>query len=196
MSDFGPKERPDYLDVLSKPADLAFNAIPEAVFKEHLLPLVREYRKGTKVSLAPWINVSGGPYNEIRITDGPGGATVFVLPPPIVRLPTFTPKIDRRDGGFGALYLRYDELIKHGDQRQAQALIQKGMREQMTEAASSTQVDYMLRWVNIYRRYQIPLAEMMGENGKALDAYLDQNSGKAAPVASPLQELSDGHDEF
>lgn len=196
MKEFGPKERPDYLDVLSKPADLAFNAIPEAVFKEHLLPLVREYRKGAKVSLAPWINVSGGPYNEIRITDVPGGKTVFVLPPPIVRLPTFTPKIDRRDGGFGALYLRYDELMKHGDQRQAHSLIQKGMREQMTEAATGTQVDYMLRWVAIYRRYQIPLAEMMGENGAALDDYLNRHAGKAVSVTSTPQDLTDAYDEF
>lgn len=208
MVQFGPKERPDYLNSLTEKPALIFNEIPEPVFVQHLLPLIQQYRKSTltprnspdfkAVDLSPWLAVSGGPYNEVAVYDKNPRERLFVVPPPIVRLPTAIPKIDRRDGGFGALYMRFDELLKHGNQREAYALIQKGVREQLVDAAHNTQIEYMLRWVQIYRRYQIPLAEMMGENGERLDSYLNEKTGTAsqAPAKTTLQDSYDGYDDF
>lgn len=188
------------MEGMSKAADdllVAFEQrkrkIPEAVFIKHLLPIVPLWVKNASVDITPWAIIADGYNNELEVLDEQG-KVLFILPPPFVdnSLPTSPP-----EGRFTVphhLVQRQVDLVLDGDQRGA-IEIDRALVDTFTptaESVSERKARYVVDYIAIYERYNLPLQELLGPAYQDVVAAMKQQ--KAQPKKQEVRH-DDGAEE-
>lgn len=168
--------------------------VPETYFYHKLLPIVRDwYKNGVADRIGDWLNVADGMYNPIIVVDDDDKSELFTLPPAYLRIP---PKVIQRS----SVMERKSTLAEVVD-RQAIALENGDTRMVMQiEGSIASSVDFnspsmvyfknIYSMMGIYRRYELPLEELLGEEADVVAKTLDDLFNKPSKVTetpTPLE---------
>ena len=146
---------------------LVYNTIPEVVFVDRILPLVRAALKEGKADLTRWLELSGGPLNPIHVVDNNNREKLlFIVPPVWAQIEPRIPAHQRDSYGDVAIQsqLKSDIIPVIGQRYWDNRMAQKLDGVHTTRDASA--------WDVIFKRY-----------GINLDSFAEP--GEIKPVATP-----------
>lgn len=158
--------------------------MPEQMFIEHILPMLSA-PAGSKVDLSKWLDVAGTPLRGIDVVDNFTGDTLFRLPPLMRTMPTVFQE-----------EMRYAEIVSETQARENihAAVAERYLGDQLRNArtgATLLDVETAKTWNNIRARYGLPLLEVVGQDGKLIQA-----TGTSAPVSSGELSVSDEQEDL
>jgi hypothetical protein len=170
--------------------------IPETVFVQRLLPYLvppaleeREITPPRDMSI--WIAAAGNPHRPIDVI-GPQGTVLYTVPPLLSRTPSVIPERDYHVNLID-LARAYDDRM----QSEPPAVVNQWFAEILQKYnfgnEEGQRVNYLMQWVHIYRRYNIPLERLLGAHAAEFEKAL--NLANPAEAEKPaVEQGSVNHD--
>ena len=166
--------------------------VPEVYFVQNLLPILRKWVRNDPKDLAQpglWFNVAGGLNHPMRVA-GPDGKFLFEAPPLFVDIPT-----RNRAGPEGMVSIHQlvdmqGHMFDNGDQRAAFEVESElvSILEPKPEQVAKTEA--LVKLVHIYRRYDLPLKELVGDAAAEIEAALAKQTPAASGTTAPAAKSS------
>jgi hypothetical protein len=182
------------LDEMDKEANARMN---ERDFIQRLLPHLVPNGTGENVRVDIYVAAAGHANRMIDVYENGNPAKIlFTVPPLISPTPMTIRSIHARpETDIGELSAEYDaQVTTNAPGMVIDGFVQRLMALNYSPADAISAV-YGLMWAKIYRRYNIPLERMFGENAPAVAAQLGilgEDTGKdATPVRKTLDEIED-----
>jgi hypothetical protein len=182
------------LDEMDKEANARMN---ERDFIQRLLPHLVPNGSGENVRVDIYVAAAGHANRMIDVYENGNPAKIlFTVPPLISPTPMTIRSIHARpETDIGELSAEYDaQVTTNAPGMVIDGFVQRLMALNYSPADAISAV-YGLMWAKIYRRYNIPLERMFGENAPAVAAqlgFLGEDTGKdATPVRKTLDEIED-----
>lgn len=155
------------LEALSKEENAR---ISEQDFARRLLPhlIPPEVAETRPRNLDIWLAVAGNAQRLIDVID-PKGNVLFTVPPILSRSPTSVPsKETDPDNDLGEIGAIYDARIGTEPAHVVNEWYFASLVQRSFSPEQSLIYLYARMWITIYRRYNIPLERMFGENAEAI----------------------------
>lgn len=155
------------LEALSKEENAR---ISEQDFTRRLLPhlIPAEVAETRPRNLDIWLAVAGNAQRLIDVID-PKGNVLFTVPPILSRSPTSVPSKDTDpDNDLGEIGAIYDARIGTEPAHVVNEWYFASLVQRSFSPEQSLIYLYARMWITIYRRYNIPLERMFGENAEAI----------------------------
>jgi hypothetical protein len=155
------------LEALSKEENAR---ISEQDFTRRLLPhlIPAEVAEKRPRNLDIWLAVAGNAQRLIDVID-PKGNVLFTVPPILSRSPTSVPSKDTDpDNDLGEIGAIYDARIGTEPAHVVNEWYFASLVQRSFSPEQSLIYLYARMWITIYRRYNIPLERMFGENAEAI----------------------------
>lgn len=155
------------LEALSKEENAR---ISEQDFTRRLLPhlIPAEVAENRPRNLDIWLAVAGNAQRLIDVCD-PKGNVLFTVPPILSRSPTSVPSKDTDpDNDLGEIGAIYDARIGTEPAHVVNEWYFASLVQRSFSPEQSLIYLYARMWITIYRRYNIPLERMFGENAEAI----------------------------
>ncbi len=168
--------------------------IPESVFVSRLLPIMKEWvveKKGDNIYL--WGIAAGGISNPMIVTTSDG---YFMVPPPY----NHVRNIDATDRSEIAKIHGLSQLIRtremNGETREAMKLSNELGKILEVDENVSTHAMYTVQLAKIWKRYNLPLEQVLADIDLDLDLYDEHGRYKKNERVSESKNDESGEDEF
>ncbi|MNH68845.1 hypothetical protein D3C73_209320 [compost metagenome] len=182
------------LDQMDKEANAKMN---ERDFIQRLLPHLVPNGTNENVRVDIYVAAAGHANRMIDVFENGNPAKIlFTVPPLISPTPMTIRSIHARpETDIGELSAEYDAQVSTN----APGMVIDGFVNRLMalnySPADAISAVYSLMWAKIYRRYNIPLERMFGEDAPEVARQLGQISGEAetdsTPVRKTLDEIED-----
>lgn len=171
--------------------------VPEPYFRTKLLNIVRAWVTKAKPEpeIGLWLNVADGLHNHINVVDEQG-EILFTVPPPFVdiELNTTDFKEARKNSIINAVNLQ-GLHADNGDRKKFWDMETELIEGNKAKPAEHSMAEAMTQLVKMYRYYDLPLVEILGEDGAAQIAPLLEKEA-AASLPSADNGSDDDPDAF
>jgi hypothetical protein len=160
----------------------------------HLIPPEEPSKRPKDMTI--WVEAAGHAQRLIDVVDR-NGVVLFTVPPILSRSPTAVPEKDTNpDNDLGEIGAIYDMRIGNEPSHVVNEWYFASLVSRSYSPEQSLMYLYARMWINIYRRYNIPLERLFGEKGAVLDAQIPNEAKKAeaAPSGNINHDIAD--DDF
>ncbi|MND13028.1 hypothetical protein D3C76_810760 [compost metagenome] len=180
------------LDQMDKEANARMS---ERDFTQRLLPHLLPNGAGENVRVDIFVAAAGHANRMIDVVDG-GGNVLFTVPPLLSPTPMTIRSINARpDTDIGELTAEFEAQVTTNQPGLViDGFVQRLMALNYSPSDAISAV-YGLMWAKIYRRYNIPLELMFGENAPEVAKQLGVLGGDADKEASPARKTLDEIDD-
>jgi hypothetical protein len=160
-------------------------SVPEPYFANVLLPILRKWIKNDPKDPAEpglWFNCAGGLNNPLNVAD-PKGQLLFTVPPLFMDIPTRNRKGQEGMVSIHQLVDMQGHMFDNGDQRKAFEVEDELVEILEPKPEHVERTRHLVSLVHVYRRYNLPLSELLGELATEVEAELNRRDAKALPAA-------------
>ncbi len=169
--------------------------VRETDFVRRLLPHLIPSADGSKRDVSIYIAAAGHPNRMIDVVDDRNpNQVLFTVPPLLSQTPMVIRSLDAPPGtDIGEITAQFEAMITTAHPG---AVINEFVQRLMSlnyTPAEAVEVAYGRMWAQIYRRYNIPLERLFGDQAKAIEASLGPVKEESA--ASSTRNTMDEIDE-
>src|SRR5690554_6721314 len=154
----------------------------EPVFREHVLPLARDWIRGKEVDIRAWINIAGGSHHYINVKSV-DGALLFTVPGPYCDV---DPTSNFDDNGNLVenphFMLDYQERMRaDGNVREQTRIDDKITRNLSVQTPAQRKSNHLLGFYPMWLYYDLPMEELFGPNHAQIVEQINRIAKDVAP---------------
>lgn len=158
--------------------------LPEPIFVNKFLPM---FASKDPVDVGEWLNVSGNAHNPVNVFDR-NGTILFQVPPLLRGVAIHNP--GERSRSFYEVAVNAENKSRLSPQY-GQAYLEQELKNRLVD--TPVEIDYILKWNEIFKRYNYPVIELPAEVQKLIN---ESNLSVEKTVSSEEILDDDGFEEL
>lgn len=164
----------------------SYRRVPESYFKNVLLPIIRRHvNRDPDVEIGLWLNVADGLNRPIEVvSDTDRNEVLFVVPPAFNDIPLSDRLPEGRFVTIEHLVMQQRDMIDNGDRRTALEIDKQLVDVLKPRPEDETKTAHILLLANIWKRYNLPLSEVLGNLASDASSNTDQSVEKQPVVGN------------
>jgi hypothetical protein len=167
--------------------------VREQYFRAVILPIVRKrVRNEVTEDLGIWLNTADGLNNPMNIVDDEG-QLLFVCPPAFIDIHLNTKPPEGRFTTTHHIVQQQADKVANGDMRAVMAMEDGIYDAHKPKTHLDDRADAIMKLVDIYKFYQLPMEELLGPSADELLAVANQRKSASPAIAALPAEVI--HDE-